>query len=483
MRPALALLAPHSFEPEAGWESEIALACARWAAAVADACLTAMGTRDAADGRARERLASLVAFARAHSPYFREVYRDVEDPRPALSSLPIVTRRALMARFDDWVTDPQIKRSSVEGFVADVENVGHAFLGRYAVWKSSGTTGEPGLFVHDANALALYDALDSVRLGSGVLGPAAALNTIVLGARYAMIAVTGSHYAGVSSIERLRLVAPGMSESLRVFSIFEPLPQLVDELNHWQPAFVATHPSAASVLATEQRAGRLRIQPAAFWLGGEDLSVIQRENIKRAFECTVLEQYGASECLSIACECARGALHLNADWVMLEPVDREFRPVPAGVMSHTVLLTNLANRVQPIIRYDLGDSVLIEDAPCACGSPFPVLRLEGRADEVIRLQRADGQSVDLLPVALTTLIEECVASRPFQVVRTGANMLNLRIEGTGEDDGGALWNRACRALREYLEAQDLSNVSIQRDARPVAVNARSGKLQRIVSRP
>jgi phenylacetate-coenzyme A ligase PaaK-like adenylate-forming protein len=212
-------------------------------------------------------------------------------------------------------------------------------------------------------------------------------------------------------------------------------------------------------------------------------SVIQRENIRRAFECTVLEQYGASECLSIACECVRGALHLNADWVMLEPVDREFRPVPAGVMSHTVLLTNLANRVQPIIRYDLGDSVLIEEAPCACGSPFPTVRVEGRADEVIHVQCADGRNVDLLPVALTTLIEECVEARPFQLIQTGANALKLRIDGTRDGDSAALSDRAYRALREYLDAQNLSNVSIQRDARPVAVNARSGKLQRILSRP
>jgi putative adenylate-forming enzyme len=482
MRPAPALLAPLPFEPEAGWASEIGLACSRWAGAVADACLGAMSTRETIGVRAGARLESLVAFARAHSPYYRELYQDIDEPRPALSNLPIVARHALMARFDDWVTDPEVKRSSVEHFVSDVDNVGHAFLGQYAVWKSSGTTGEPGLFVHDANALALYDALDSVRLGSGILGPSAALSTILMGARYAMVAATGGHYAGVSSIERLRLLAPAMSKSLRVFSLFEPLPQLVSALNDWQPSFVATHPSVASTLAAEQRAERLRIQPAAFWLGGEDLSVAQRENIRRAFECTVLEQYGASECLSIACECARGALHLNADWVMLEPVDREFRPVPPGIMSHTVLLTNLANRVQPIIRYNLGDSVLIETEPCVCGSPFPVLRVEGRSDEIIRVQRADRRSVDLLPVALTTLIEECVESRPFQIVQAETDVLTLRIDGTRNDDGATLWERGYRALRNYLDAQDLSNVSIRRDVRPVAVNARSGKLQRVLAR-
>lgn len=483
MRPAPALLAPLQLQPEAAGESEIGSAYWRWAGAVADTCIASMSSREAIGARARERLESLTAFARARSPYYRDLYRRIDEPRPALSRLPMVTRRALMARFDQWVTDPHIKRPFVERFISDLGNLGHAFLGKYAVWKSSGTTGEPGLFVHDANALALYDALDSMRLGSGILGPAAALGTILMGARYAMVAATGGHYAGVASIERLRLLAPGMSERLRVFSLFEPLSRLVDALNQWRPSFVATHPSVADVLATEQRAGRLSIKPAAFWLGGEDLSLTQRENIRHAFDCTVLEQYGASECLSIACECARGALHLNADWVMLEPVDREFRPVAPGVMSHTVLLTNLANRVQPIIRYDLGDSVSIEDAPCACGSPLPVLRVAGRADEVIRVERSDGRGVDLLPVALTTLIEGCVESRRFQLVQRGANVLMLRIDSRRDDDATALWERSHRALRDYLDAQDLSNVLVERDARPVAVNARSGKLQRVVAGP
>lgn len=59
-------------------------------------------------------------------------------------------------------------------------------------------------------------------------------------------------------------------------------------------------------------------------------------------------------------------LHLNADWVILEPVDAALRPVPPGNPSHSTLLTNLANRVQPIIRYDLGDSVTMLPAPPSC---------------------------------------------------------------------------------------------------------------------
>ena len=46
----------------------------------------------------------------------------------------------------------------------------------------------------------------------------------------------------------------------------------------------------------------------------------------------------------MAWECAHGAMHLNDDWLIAEPVDRDDRPVPAGEASHALLLTNLANR-------------------------------------------------------------------------------------------------------------------------------------------
>jgi phenylacetate-coenzyme A ligase PaaK-like adenylate-forming protein len=418
----------------ADWTSQIGRAYWRWIEAVADVGSTLAAGRGAVSSRAAGRLASLVDFARAHSPVYRDLYQDLGEGPPALSRLPVVTRPALMARFDGWVSDREVNRTSVERFAADPSRVGHAYLGRYAVWKSSGTTGMPGLYLHDPSALAVYDALDALRLGAGALGPIAASPAMLAtGARYAMVAATGGHYAGVASVERLRLLTRALGDGMRVFSIFDPLARLVAALNDWQPAFVATHPTVADTLAAERRAGRLHIRPAAFWLGGENLSIAQRARIREAFGCVVLEQYGTSECMSIACECACGSLHLNNDWVVLEPVDRDYRPVPAGTMSYTALLTNLANRVQPIIRYDLGDRILIDTRDCPCGSPLPVLRIEGRTDEVLRLKTASGAVVDLPPVALATVIEECAGTHPFQVVQSGPQTLELRFEnGTGE---------------------------------------------------
>ncbi len=44
------------------------------------------------------------------------------------------------------------------------------------------------------------------------------------------------------------------------------------------------------------------------------------------------------------------------------------------------VLTNLANTVQPLIRYDLGDQVTMQTERCMCGSPLPVIEVQGRQD-------------------------------------------------------------------------------------------------------
>lgn len=464
-----------------GWASYAPLAYWSWLPAVWDVWSAAVGSREFIHARATRRFGDLVDFARRHSRYYSKSFRLLAQTGFEPRHVPPATRQRLMASFDDWVTDSEVTRESVEAFVADPERVGQPYLGRYAVWTSSGTTGEPGLFVHDGPALAVYDALETVRLGRGILAPNFAMSLIFAGGRYAMVGAAGAHFAGVASVERLRLLAPAIADRLRVFSILQPLPSLIEALNRYQPTFVATYPTVASLLAREQRSGRLTIRPSALWLGGETSSAAHRAEIGIAFECAVLEDYGASECMSIACECSDGWLHLNSDWVMVEPVDRNYRAVSPGDISHTVLLTNLANHVQPIIRYDLGDSVMMRPEPCDCGSPFPALRVEGRSDEVLSLRNACGDRVELPPLALTTVVEEFAGAHQFQIIQTAPDRLSVRVEASNGAAGPVLWGKVARALRNYLDAQGLPEVAVRRDRAPPERRARSGKLRRVVA--
>jgi hypothetical protein len=85
--------------------------------------------------RRRARLADLVTFARAHSPYYRRLYQDLPAHVEDMRRLPPVTKGELMAHFDDWVTDPAVTRADVEGFIADPARVGQRYRRRYHAGK------------------------------------------------------------------------------------------------------------------------------------------------------------------------------------------------------------------------------------------------------------------------------------------------------------------------------------------------------------
>ena len=87
---------------------------------------------------------------------------------------------------------------------------------------------------------------------------------------------------------------------------------------------------------------------------------------------------GAPSAWRLSFECSHGRKHVNEDWVILEAVDDVMQPVPDGTLSASVLLTVLANEVQPFIRYDLGDCVRYDTERCPCGSPFRSFQVEGR---------------------------------------------------------------------------------------------------------
>jgi len=423
----------------------------------------------------RARLAALVRHARERSVFYRERFADLKDDAAPLDALPVVTKRELMDRFDDAVTDINVTRERVAAFVADRDRIGQPFLGRYTIWKSSGTRGEPASFIQDPQAMLTYQALVGVQLQTARLASPYGLGLMRRSGRAALLAASDEHFASIAYWRRAAQASPWSWTC--DLSIMEPTPKWVAALNEFDPAFVASYPSVFKVLGDEKRAGRLTAAPVILWSGGEHLSAPLRAELEHTFGCPVIDEYGASECLSIAFGCTAGWLHVNADWVILEPVDREYRPVPPGERSDTVLLTNLANHVQPIIRYDLGDRVTRLDGPCACGNPLPAIRIEGRTDDLVTLARRDGGAATLLPLALTTAIEEEAGVHQFQIIQRGPRTLALRLSAHER----SFAPKASEALRRYLDRQGVEGIEIAISGEPPSFDARSGKLRQVMA--
>ncbi|MDD2879229.1 MAG: phenylacetate--CoA ligase family protein [Rhodoferax sp.] len=431
--------------------------------------------------RQKSRLDTLLDVARRDSRFYREHLRGATTGNTPLSCLPPVSRRELMNHFDDWVTDPQLKLSELRAFTADPQRIGEPYLGKYLVWESSGTSHIPGIFVQDAQAMVVYDALEALRR-SAPRPLQRWFDPLSMTERIAFVGAISGHFASFVSMQRLRALNPWLAPSVRSFSILQPTRSLVDELNAFAPTVIATYPTVATLLADEAARGVLRFTPREIWTGGETLSAAARLWLEHTLGCAVRNSYGASEFMSIAWECDQRRLHVNSDWVILEPVDQRGRPVPEGRLSYTTLLTNLANHVQPLIRYDLGDQVLLRHEPCACGSSLPVIEVQGRRDDPLVMAGLGGQPVTLLPLALTTVLEDLAGVFDFHVRQRDDHTLVLRLAMQGEE-GAAAMARCCTVLKSFAVAQELKPICVLSELGQAIPRGRSGKAQRIVACP
>ncbi|WP_435348932.1 phenylacetate--CoA ligase family protein [Haloarchaeobius sp. HRN-SO-5] len=446
-----------------------------------DAFVAKRATRADVEARQRRRLKTLLEFVLRQSRFYSRHYRDVDRPITDLGALPPVTKSTLMEHFDDVVTDTAVTRPRVDAFVADASNVGRRFLGRYPVWLTSGTTGEPGTFLQDERTLTVADAVSDrwsvpALFASGTVG-----SLFRNDVRTAELAVSGGHYAAASGVAMYRREHRFLRDRLRLFSPKRPLPELVESLDEFQPAILVGYASVLVELAREQRAGRLNLDPAFVAPSGEPISDAEKQELRSAFDCTVREIYGATEFYAIAVECAHGNLHANTDWVVLEPVDEEYRPVDPGEPSDTVLVTNLANRIQPVVRYDLGDSVTMYEDRCPCGSAFPVVEVAGRQGDVLHFAAEDGTTVPVFPLAISSVVEEVPDVRRTQILQTAPRSLSVRLEVADDAAERRVWDRVERDLRDFLERHGVTGVSIESASEPPNRDADSGKFRHVWS--
>jgi phenylacetate-CoA ligase len=171
----------------------------------------------------------------------------------------------------------------------------------------------------------------------------------------------------------------------------EPLSEILRWLVFVRPDVVFSYPNVVAQiaeLATDD--DRRRLHPRLVISGAEVLTPHMREQIARGLGTQVVDWYGSHELGTIAWECTRApaAYHVADSGVLLEVLE-DGRPVADGE-SGEVVGTNLYKFSMPFIRYRQGDIVTRGAAVCACGAPFPTIRvIQGRMLDYFPL--ADGR--------------------------------------------------------------------------------------------
>src|SRR5262249_20612933 len=106
------------------------------------------------------------------------------------------------------------------------------------------------------------------------------------------------------------------------------------------------------------------------------------------------------------------------DACLFEVVDERNHPVPPGRQGDKVLVTNLDNRTQPFIRFEVTDLVTMSDDPCACGRTFRrITAIEGRSDDVLELPGLAGDVARVHPIPLRSPLAAIPEVAQSQIVQ------------------------------------------------------------------
>ncbi|MEP7356358.1 MAG: phenylacetate--CoA ligase family protein, partial [Anaerolineales bacterium] len=373
------------------------------------------------------------------------------------------TKTMLMENFDELVTDRSIHLEGVRTFAGQrLED--RLYLDRYRVTATSGSSGHPGFFLF--NEPEWLNIMASFARGQEWSGAAVSLR------RRRKMATVASISPWHMSSQVATTAQTWWTPSIRL-AASDALESVVQRLNDWQPAILIGYASMARILAEEQIAGRLHIQPEKTFTSSEVLTDETRRRIKVAWGDEPFNQYGATETADIAAEHrACRHMHLFDDLVITEVVDEDNQPVPPGTYGAKVLVTTLFSRTQPLIRYEVSDSIRLGSGPCPSGHIFGIVDgIQGRVEDRLYLPALAGGKIAVEPLVFNRVMD-IVPVTSWQLAQDSADRLTLLVSGPRD---GFVAESVVDQLNQTLTQQGVSVPSIQVLVVPAIPKTQAGK--------
>ena len=394
-------------------------------------------------GFQRDRLRALLARAIERSPFHGARLHGLDPARfelADLARLPVMTKAQMMDNFDAAVTDRRLTRNLVERHLASSAAEPSLLLGDYVCLLSGGSSGRRGLIVQTVSEYADFVGTINRRAMAAAMTPAGPPpEGLVIGI---VGAGTPVHSSGLAA-------ATAVAPPVRLIPAPASLPtaEIVRRLNAAQPPALLAYATKLAELAREQQAGRLRLNLRSVTSMAEMLSPAERTAIGAAFGVPVVDLFVSTEGLVGHSEPGRPVFTFAGDTCIAECVDEDGRPVPDGVASAKVLVTNLHNLTQPLIRYELTDRFTPAPNP---GGGFLRASVDGRADDLFRYPAASVH-----PFVIGTPLLRAPAVREFQVRQTERGA-DLAAVIDGELDVAAL----TAAVRDSLRQAGLADPQV-----------------------
>jgi phenylacetate-CoA ligase len=414
----------------------------------------------------RDRLRALLACAIECSPFHARRLGGIDPGRfelGDLAGLPVMSKEQMMAGFDELLTDRRLSRARAEAHLVACAQEPSLLFDRYVTLASGGSSGLRGIFVQTIEEFAEFSATILRRLVARLAAagppPPDGIPVALVGAEAPV------HASGFAA------AVAAVGHPVRAISAPATLPlaDLVLRLNQMRPLVVFGHTSKLALLAGEQCAGRLKIAPVSVTAMGEQLIEKNRAVISDAFGIPLINQFTSTEGLVGHSEPGGTVLTFASDTCIAELVDEDDQPVLDGTPSAKVLLTNLYNHTQPLIRYELTDRFTRH--PADPGSGYLRATIDGRADDAFRYG-----TIAVDPLAIRTIMVRTPAALEYQVRQTGRG-IDIAVVASGPFDQTAL----AAALEQTLRSAGLADPQVRvREVCDIARHPETGKARRFI---
>lgn len=349
-----------------------------------------------------ERLRSLLAQAQKHVPYYRDQFASLDFDATAITSLDDLQRLPFLTKTIIRHHQEQLKADNAE---------------RLARFNTGGSSGEPLIFF-----------IGNERVSHDVAAKWRATRWWNVDIGDPEIVVWGSPIE-LSSQDRVRQMRDRLLRT-RLLPAFEMneanLDGFVDTIRATRPAMLFGYPSSLSLIARHAEKRGMTMNDLGIkvaFVTSERLYDHQRDDITRVFNCPVANGYGGRDAGFIAHQCPQGGMHLTAEDIIVEIVDKDGQPVPKG-QAGEVVVTHLATGEYPFIRYRTGDVAVLSTRSCPCGRGLPMLEeIQGRTTDFV--VAADGTIMHGLAVVYP--IRDIPGIAAFKVVQETLQRVVVQI--------------------------------------------------------
>ncbi len=398
------------------------------------------------------RLRNLLLHAQKHVPYYRQLFEEIGFKAEDIKSLADLPRLPLL--------DKAIIRANTEALKSE-----HAR--NLARFNTGGSSGEPLIFYigkervsHDVAAKWRATRWWKVDIGDPEI--------VVWGSPIELGAQDGVRAMRDKIFRTKLLPAFEMSES--------KLDTFLQQIRTTRPKMLFGYPSALSHFARHAQAKGIGMDDLGIrvaFVTSERLYDEQRRQISQTFGCPVANGYGGRDAGFIAHECPEGGMHITAEDIIVEIIDPQGAIVPAGE-SGEIVVTHLATKDFPFIRYRTGDVGKLDSEPCSCGRGLPLLKeIQGRSTDFLIAK--DGTVMHGL--ALIYILRDLPQVHSFKIVQESLDFTQVFIVPTGE-----LSDEVVAKIQHGFQARLGQQVTIAVEAVQHIPLEKSGKFRYVVSK-